>query len=225
MIATHYNIPPDISGATLMAAGASSPELFSSIVSLFITHSSLGLGTIVGSEIFNQLIICAGAVFASKNGVLALDKAIVTREVGFYALGIVLLYHALSDSKMDPEDPDVPHIYISFLDAALLFAGYLLYVAVCANMDSVVALFGGRQEECDMKSLGASGYGAMLDEESETFKGNKRVRKMVSDQYRQVYSLHGFDDITYSLLYVLNGCPFCRAYEMYQRCPICTMNL
>jgi Ca2+/Na+ antiporter len=92
-----------------MAAGASSPELFSSIVSLFITHSSLGLGTIVGSEIFNQLIICAGAVFASKNGVLALDKAIVTREVGFYALGIVLLYYALSDSKIDPEDPDVPH--------------------------------------------------------------------------------------------------------------------
>lgn len=50
-----------------MAAGASSPELFSSIVALFITHSSLGLGTIVGSEIFNQLIICAGAVFACKS--------------------------------------------------------------------------------------------------------------------------------------------------------------
>lgn len=29
-----------------MAAGASSPELFSSFVSLFITHSSLGLGTV-----------------------------------------------------------------------------------------------------------------------------------------------------------------------------------
>ena len=85
-----------------MAAGASSPELFSSIVALFITHSALGLGTvsekivmlsgfvqlvkggrfsksfdvlsvatslllqIVGSEIFNQLIICAGAVYACK---------------------------------------------------------------------------------------------------------------------------------------------------------------
>lgn len=38
-------------GATLMAAGASSPELFASIVSLFITHSSLGMGTIIGSEV------------------------------------------------------------------------------------------------------------------------------------------------------------------------------
>lgn len=66
MIANEYNIPSDVAGATLMAAGASSPELFSSFVALFITHSALGLGTIVGSEIFNQLIICSGAVFACK---------------------------------------------------------------------------------------------------------------------------------------------------------------
>jgi Ca2+/Na+ antiporter len=55
VIAVQFNIPDDVAGATLMAAGASSPELFSSIVSLFITHSALGLGTIVGSEIFNQV--------------------------------------------------------------------------------------------------------------------------------------------------------------------------
>jgi len=55
IIADYFNIPDDIAGATIMAAGASSPELFSSFVALFITHSSLGLGTIVGSEIFNQL--------------------------------------------------------------------------------------------------------------------------------------------------------------------------
>jgi Ca2+/Na+ antiporter len=174
VIATHFNIPPDIAGATLMAAGASSPELCSSIVSLFITHSSLGLGTIVGSEIFNQLIIVAGAVYASPNGVLALDKAIVTREVGFYALGIALLYYALRDSEVDPDDPDGPeHIYISFLDAALLFCGYLLYVVVCANMDRIVQWFGGSEEKEEMKSLGAAGYGSIAEEES-------NVTKMVS---------------------------------------------
>lgn len=46
VIANEYNIPNDIAGATLMAAGASSPELFSSFVALFITHSALGLGTV-----------------------------------------------------------------------------------------------------------------------------------------------------------------------------------
>lgn len=174
VIATHFNIPPDIAGATLMAAGASSPELFSSIVSLFITHSSLGLGTIVGSEIFNQLIICAGAVYASQNGVLALDKAIVTREVGFYALGIAVLYYALRDSKVDTDDPDGPkHIYITFFDAALLFGGYLFYVLVCANMDRIVQWFGGSDEKEEMKSLGAAGYGSFAQKGS-------NVTKMVS---------------------------------------------
>ena len=54
------NMPDDVAGATFMAAGASSPEMFAAFVSLFITHTSLGIGTIIGSEIFNHLCICAG---------------------------------------------------------------------------------------------------------------------------------------------------------------------
>lgn len=34
-----------------MAAGGSSPELFAATVSLFVTHSAMGIGTIVGSEV------------------------------------------------------------------------------------------------------------------------------------------------------------------------------
>lgn len=127
-----------VAGATLMAAGASSPELFSSIVALFITHSALGLGTIVGSEIFNQLCICAGAVFAAKSGKLELDRAILIREVGFYALGIALFGYALRDTRPDPEDDGQLHIYISFGESVLVFGGYVLYVLVCANMDTIV---------------------------------------------------------------------------------------
>lgn len=128
-----------------MAAGASSPELFSSLVSLFITHSALGLGTIVGSEIFNQLVICAGAVYAARSGCLKLDVAIVTREVGFYALSIALLLYALRDKEpVDDDQLGVDHIFISFSDAALLASGYILYVIVCANFDSIVDFCTGR---------------------------------------------------------------------------------
>lgn len=52
-----FRIRDDIAGATLMAAAASSPELLASFTTLFITHTSLGIGTIVGSEIFNQVSI------------------------------------------------------------------------------------------------------------------------------------------------------------------------
>mmetsp|Transcript_70693 Transcript_70693/g.143568 ORF Transcript_70693/g.143568 Transcript_70693/m.143568 type:complete len:647 (+) Transcript_70693:128-2068(+) len=140
VIANYNNIPPDIAGATLMAAGASSPELFSSIVALFVTHSALGLGTVVGSEIFNQLIICAGAVFASKTGKLILDKTILVREVGFYALAIFLLYLALQDARPLEDDPDGPkYIYISFRQATMVFSGYILYVIVCSYFERITS--------------------------------------------------------------------------------------
>lgn len=143
VIANHFNIPDDVAGATLMAAGASSPELFSSIVALFITHSALGLGTIVGSEIFNQLVICAGAILAARSGKLHLDRAILSREVGFYALSIILLMFALKDRRRAPDDDEFgpEHIYISFNEAALLFGGYILYVLVCSYFESIVSWF------------------------------------------------------------------------------------
>jgi hypothetical protein len=174
VIATEFGIPDDVAGATLMAAGASSPELFSSIVALFITHSALGLGTIVGSEIFNQLIIYSGAVWASKSGKLQLDPAILIREVGFYALSICLLYFALQDVRSEEDDLDgEDHIFISFADASMVFGGYVLYVIVCANMDSILGLLGclpgsapGSDATVEEKESKREGYGAMEDESS-----------------------------------------------------------
>jgi preprotein translocase subunit SecG len=99
------------------------------------------LQTIVGSEIFNQLVICAGAVFAAKSGSLQLDRAIVTREVFFYGLSIGLLLFALHD--IEPSDDDEvgnDHIFISFSDACVLFGGYIVYVLVCANFEWVMRL-------------------------------------------------------------------------------------
>ncbi|KAL3937607.1 MAG: hypothetical protein SGBAC_007316 [Bacillariaceae sp.] len=148
VIADRFKIPDDIAGATLMAAGASSPELFSSFVALFITHSAMGMGTIVGSEIFNQLVICAGAVYASKSGELRLDRKIVFREVGFYGLAILLLYIVMQDVRevpmsnevTDAEDVELEeHIFVSFGGSLMIFAGYIAYVVVCANMKAVVA--------------------------------------------------------------------------------------
>lgn len=82
------------------------------------------------------------STWTAKTGELVLDRAIVMREVGFYALGIVLLYVALRDVEK-VEDDDVEHIFISFWEACMVFSGYILYVIVCANMDAVVKFFGG----------------------------------------------------------------------------------
>ena len=46
---------PDVAGATIMAEGTSSPELFINIVGTFITQGDIGVGTSVGSAAFNIL--------------------------------------------------------------------------------------------------------------------------------------------------------------------------
>jgi Ca2+/Na+ antiporter len=130
-----------------MAAGASSPELLASFTTLFITHTSLGIGTIVGSEIFNQLMICAGSILAARNTQLHLSKSTVLREVFFYGLGLVFLLVALSDRR---EVNGVKQIYIQWYDGLLLFGGYIAYVLVCAYYESIV----NSRFSCDIESVG-----------------------------------------------------------------------
>jgi Ca2+/Na+ antiporter len=42
-----------------MAVATSSPELFVNIIGTFITESDLGVGTVVGSAVFNTLGVAA----------------------------------------------------------------------------------------------------------------------------------------------------------------------
>ena len=63
-----FGISPDVAGATFMAAGGSAPELFTSIIGVFIAVSDVGIGTIVGSAVFNVLFVIAACAFASAQG-------------------------------------------------------------------------------------------------------------------------------------------------------------
>ena len=74
-----------------MAAAASSPEMFAAFISLFVTHTALGVGTILGSELFNHLMITAGSIYYSKGGTIKCDWRLVGREAFFYFLAMALL--------------------------------------------------------------------------------------------------------------------------------------
>eukprot|EP00560_Eucampia_antarctica_P007356 CAMPEP_0197828358 /NCGR_PEP_ID=MMETSP1437-20131217/4936_1 /TAXON_ID=49252 ORGANISM="Eucampia antarctica, Strain CCMP1452" /NCGR_SAMPLE_ID=MMETSP1437 /ASSEMBLY_ACC=CAM_ASM_001096 /LENGTH=329 /DNA_ID=CAMNT_0043429537 /DNA_START=38 /DNA_END=1024 /DNA_ORIENTATION=+ len=164
VIATYFNIPDDVAGATLMAAGASAPELFSSLVALFVTHSALGLGTIVGSEVFNQLVICAGCVLTATDGKLKLNKQIVAREVFFYALSITVFLYALSDRRPAVTDTTgVNHIYVSFTKASALFGVYIAYVLVCSYFDAILGLFTNKKNQTETITTTNSDYGSTLE--------------------------------------------------------------
>lgn len=63
---SELHIPGDVAGATLMAIATSSPEFFTNLVGTFITKGDLGVGTIVGSGVFNILGVAACVGLASK---------------------------------------------------------------------------------------------------------------------------------------------------------------
>lgn len=53
------NMSNDVAGATFMAAATSAPELFVNVIGTFITEGDIGVGTIVGSAVFNILAVAA----------------------------------------------------------------------------------------------------------------------------------------------------------------------
>merc|ERR1719265_3014508 len=80
-----------VAGATICALGCNGPELFSNLISLF-TGSDAGIGVVVGSEIFNLLVIIGASVLAAPVVPLALERSSFIRDCIAYALSIVMLY-------------------------------------------------------------------------------------------------------------------------------------
>ncbi|XP_050800141.1 sodium/potassium/calcium exchanger 2 isoform X3 [Gopherus flavomarginatus] len=83
-------ISDDVAGATFMAAGGSAPELFTSLIGVFISHSNVGIGTIVGSAVFNILFVIGMCALFSRE-ILNLTWWPLFRDVSFYIMDLILL--------------------------------------------------------------------------------------------------------------------------------------
>lgn len=100
VITQTMNISEDVAGATFMAAGGSAPELFTSVIGVFISLDDVGVGTIVGSAVFNILfVISMCAIFAKQ--VLQLTWWPLFRDVSFYSLILLTLMTFFSDSIIE----------------------------------------------------------------------------------------------------------------------------
>lgn len=89
-----------VAGATICALGCNGPELFTNLISLY-TGSDAGIGVVVGSEIFNLLIIIGAAIMAAPVLPLQLERVPFTRDVFFYAVSIGMLYCFLLDHVIE----------------------------------------------------------------------------------------------------------------------------
>lgn len=91
VIIERLQISEDVAGATFMAAGGSAPELFTSFFGTFADpDSNVGIGTIVGSAVFNVLFVIGMCAMFSK-GVLKLTWWPLFRDCLFYSFSLLLL--------------------------------------------------------------------------------------------------------------------------------------
>uniref|UniRef100_A0A8C9MXX9 Solute carrier family 24 member 4 n=1 Tax=Serinus canaria TaxID=9135 RepID=A0A8C9MXX9_SERCA len=89
-ICEKLHLSEDVAGATFMAAGSSTPELFASVIGVFITHGDVGVGTIVGSAVFNILcIVGVCGLFAGQ--VVSLTQWAVFRDSVYYTISVIVL--------------------------------------------------------------------------------------------------------------------------------------
>ncbi|XP_030194663.1 sodium/potassium/calcium exchanger 2 isoform X5 [Gadus morhua] len=115
VITEKLSISDDVAGATFMAAGGSAPELFTSIIGVFISHSNVGIGTIVGSAVFNILFVIGMCAIFSKE-ILNLTWWPLFRDVSFYIVDLIMLIVFFLDNL------------ITMYESMALLSGYACYV-------------------------------------------------------------------------------------------------
>jgi cation:H+ antiporter len=94
----HYGLPPVVQGAVIAAVGSSFPELSSTVIATLRYGSfELGVGAVIGSAVYNILVIPAVSAIAGE-GQLASNRDLVYKEAQFYllALAVMLLAFTLS---------------------------------------------------------------------------------------------------------------------------------
>ncbi|WP_159521041.1 calcium/sodium antiporter [Sunxiuqinia indica] len=95
-ISNDLKLSSDAAGATLMAVGSSAPELFVALFSVLKPgdHEAIGIGSIVGSALFNLLAI-GGMVALVKKTKLTWQP--VLRDILFYFVAVGLLLWGVFD--------------------------------------------------------------------------------------------------------------------------------
>lgn len=83
-------ISPDVAGATFMASATCTSELFVTVIGTFLTESDIGVGTVVGSGVYNTLGVSACAGLAA-NQAIAMEKWPLIRDSGVYVTAISVL--------------------------------------------------------------------------------------------------------------------------------------
>ncbi|XP_040007057.1 sodium/potassium/calcium exchanger 3 isoform X1 [Xiphias gladius] len=141
-ISENLQLSEDVAGATFMAAGSSAPELFTSLIGVFITKGDVGVGTIVGSAVFNILVIIGlSGIFAGQT--VTLTWWSLFRDSTYYILSVLTLIMVIYDAR------------VVWWESLLLMTMYGIYIIIM-KFNSQILVFVTRQlrsvRPCCLKS-------------------------------------------------------------------------
>ena len=127
-LARDMRVPEIVIGLTIVAAGTSAPELFVSLMSALKGTPDLAVGNVIGSNIFNTLLIvgCSAAVAP-----IAVAPNTVKKDIPF-AIGASLLLFMLC-----ADDMGSVHLWgneISRSDGIILLIGFVAFMVYTFQM-------------------------------------------------------------------------------------------
>ncbi|MDL2209089.1 calcium/sodium antiporter [Parabacteroides sp. OttesenSCG-928-O15] len=120
-IAKRFHISNLVIGLTIVAFGTSAPELAVSVVSALKGSGDLAVGNVVGSNIFNSLMIigCTAAIIP-----ISITKSTLTREIPLCLLASVALFLCASDIWINKEAANM----INRTEGMLLLCFFLIFL-------------------------------------------------------------------------------------------------
>ena len=149
-LARGLHVQEIVIGLTILAAGTSAPELFVSLVSALKGTPDLAVGNVIGSNIFNaMLIVGCSAVVAP----MAISHSTVTKDIPFAVIASILMFLLCFD------DMDSPHLWgneISRSDGLILlvaFGIFMIYTFNKARKDGQIKDEDDLDEEEEKKPL------------------------------------------------------------------------
>ena len=124
-IATTLGISEKIIGITIVAAGTSLPELVTSVVAAFKKNSDLAIGNVIGSNIFNVLLILPFSAMIHP-----IDyNTLFNKDIFLIMGGTIFLFAAMFMSGKKKLDR---------WEAMILLLGYIIYIGWLINLETSI---------------------------------------------------------------------------------------
>lgn len=128
-IVERLQLSEDVAGATFLAMASSAPELFCAILTTFIMVGPSGIGNIVGSALFNLLVIIGVLPLFTQGKDLSIWWYPTLRDSGFYGISIISLWITIADGV------------VVWYEAFIMLVIYAIYVAWMAKNEQIIAYF------------------------------------------------------------------------------------